>query len=177
LRPITKRVIPIDLAIEARREEENFAMNCALILFAAIFLSFLAGCNNPTLLPNSDPNLRKTSTQFAADAARRHPYKYDAPSGGEALATARYNLTYNTIQILNYSDEDWTDVELWVNQCHVVYIPRLQKGEAGAKLIPFTMLFDDSGNSFSTDNGKNPIKSVTLYRKGKMYTVPFKIAD
>jgi hypothetical protein len=153
------------------------AMKYAVSVPVAIAMCLLAGCNAPTLLPNTDADLRKSSTWFAADAAKRHPYKADAPRGGEALATASYNLTFNTLAILNYSDEDWTDVEVWVNQNYMVFLPHLAKGKAGVVTIDFPMLFDDSGNSFWTDSGKNPVKTIELYRKGKMYTVPVKLGD
>lgn len=152
-------------------------MKYAVLVSVAFATFFSAGCNTPTVLPNSDPNLRKTSTQFAADAAKRHPFKADAPRGGEALATATYNLTFSTLAILNYSDEGWTDVEVWVNQNYMVFLPHLEKGNAGVETVPFSMLFDDSGNAFWTDNGKNPVKTVEIYRKGKMYTVPVKLGE
>jgi len=79
--------------------------------------------------------------------------------------------------VLNFSDEDWKDVELWVNRNYVVYIPLLEKGKVQVKTIPFQMLFDESGNSFSTDGGKNPIKTVEICRNDKMYMVPLKLAD
>ncbi len=153
-------------------------MKYALILSASIALGALAGCaGRPSLLPNSDPNLNKTAAQFAADSAKRHPYKADAPRGGEALATSQYDLTFNTVQILNYSDEDWKDVELWVNKNYVVFIPLVEKGKVRVKTIPFQMLYDDSGNSFWTNGGKTPLQTVEIFRNGKMYTVPAKLAD
>lgn len=157
-------------------------MECAMRNTAIAIL--LAGCglvggcaDAPTLLPNSDPGLRRTNAQFAADSAKRHPYKADAPRGGEALASSQFDLNFNTLQILNYSDEDWKDVEVWVNKNYCVYVPLIEKGKVQVKTIPFQMLFDDSGNYFWTDNGKNPIRIVEIYRGGKMYTVPTKMAD
>jgi hypothetical protein len=149
-----------------------------MLITAAIGMGLLGGCaGRPSLLPNSDPNLRRTSAQFAADAAKRHPFKADAPSGGDALANAQYDLTFATVQILNYSDDDWNDVEVWVNKKYVVFIPLIEKGKSLVKTIPFQMLYDDSGNYFWTDGGKNPIQTVDIYRNGKMYSVPVKMAD
>src|SRR5579859_3964297 len=52
-------------------------------------VALLAGCEGrPSLLPNSDPDLRKTSTQFAADAAKRFPYPTAAEKAGEAQGRA-----------------------------------------------------------------------------------------
>jgi len=138
----------------------------------------LAGCaGRPSLFPNSDPNLRKTSTQFAADAAKRHPYKTDAARAGEAMARAEYDPTFAHIQILNYSEEDWDDVEIWVNQKYVCWLPKIQKGKQRVETITFQMLYDADGNYFWTDNGKNPVKQVEMYRNGKLYTIPSFMAE
>lgn len=138
----------------------------------------LGGCaGRPSLLPNSDPSLRRTSAQFAADAAKRHPFKADAPSGGQAPVTAQYDLTFATLQLLNVGDEDWDNIEVWVNRNYVCFIPVLEKGKARVKTLNFQMLYDDSGNYFWTDNGKNPIQTVEIYRNGKMYTVPTNMGD
>src|SRR5258707_12506808 len=93
-------------------------------------LAGLAGCSGrPSVLPNSDPQLSKTMAELAADAAKRHPYKSDVPRGGEALARASVDYTFKTIQILNYSDIDWQDVEIWVNQKYVVSVPKIPHGK------------------------------------------------
>ena len=152
--------------------------NSIVMMSAAIGLGLLAGCaGRPSLLPNSDPNLRLNSAQLAADGAKRHPFKSEAPKAGNALATAQFDTTFATVQILNYGDEDWHDVEVWVNQKYVVFIPQIDKDKKLVKTIPFQMLFDDSGNWFSTNGGKNPIASIEILRDGKMYNVPFKAAD
>lgn len=146
-----------------------FAINGALVL---------AGCaGQPTLFPNTDPNLQKTSAQFAADAAKRHPYKLDAPRGGDAPVNAVYDLNFGNIQLLNYGDQDLTSVEVWINKSHCCFVPTLEKGKARVKVIYFTMLYDDSGLYFSTDGGKNPIRTIELYYNNKMWNVPTKLAD
>ncbi len=146
-------------------------------LSAAIGMTLFAGCaGRPSLLPNSDPNLQRTSAQFAADAAKRHPYKSDAPRGGDALGTAQYDLTFATVQILNYGPDDWDDVEVWVNRKYCCWLPRIEKGKVQVKTLPFQMLYDDSGNYFWTDGGKNPIQVIEIYRNGKIYNLPAKMA-
>src|SRR5437764_432304 len=58
------------------------------------------GCaGRPSILPNGDPALRKTSTQFAADAAKRHPYKATAPRGGEAVARAEADYMFKHVNL------------------------------------------------------------------------------
>jgi hypothetical protein len=153
-------------------------MKHVVVVAALSSVMVLAGCSGQTsLLPNSDPKLRRTPAQFAADAAKRHPFKANMPSGGEALGRAEYNLTVATLQILNYSDEDWDDVEVWVNKDYVCYVPKIEKGKARVKTLDFQMLFDDKGEHFWTNGGKTPLNEVNLVRNGKMYTLPTKLAE
>ena len=153
-------------------------MKFAVIAVAVSTMFISVGCaGRPSLLPNSDPALRRTSTQFAADAAKRHPFKSNAPLGGDLKVSAQYNLTFATVELLNYSDNDIDDVEVWVNRNWVVWVPKLEKGKMSVKTLPFQMIFDDSGNYFWTDNGKNPITTIDIYTGGKMYTVATKMAD
>jgi len=141
-------------------------------------LGWAAGCaGRPSLVPNSDPNLRRTSAQFAADAARRHPYKADAPRGGAAMGRAEYNLLMGTLQVLNYSDEDWDNVEIWVNRKYVCWLPKIEKGKQRVKTINFQMLYDDAGNYFWTNGGKTPVEQVELYKNGKMYSIDTYLQD
>ena len=141
-------------------------------------LALVAGCaGRPSLVPNSDPNLRRTSAQFAADAARRHPYKADTPRGGAAMGRAEYNLMLGTLQVLNYSDEDWDNVEIWVNRKYVCWLPKIEKGKQRVKTINFQMLYDDAGNYFWTNGGKTPVEQVELYKNGKMYSIDTYLQD
>ena len=137
--------------------------------------SLLAGCaGRPSLIPNSDKNLRRTSAQFAADAAKRHPYKSNAPRGGEAVARAEVGYMLKQITVVNLSSEPWNDVELWVNQKYVVFVPVMQPNQL--KTLNFQMMFDDQGNYFTTDN-KQMVNKVEIYRDGKMYDVKAKLGD
>ena len=138
----------------------------------------LTGCaGRPSLFPNSDKNLNRTSAQFAADAAKRHPFKADAPNGGEALGSAEYDLVFGTIHVLNYSGEDWKNVEVWVNRQYVCWLPLIEKDKVRVKTINFQMLYDDKGDYFWTNGGKTPVKTVDIYRDGKIYSLPLKLAD
>jgi hypothetical protein len=153
-------------------------MKYAVVVAALSSVMALAGCSGQTsLLPNTDPKLRRTPAQFAADAAKRHPFKADAPSGGEALGRAEYNLTFATLQVLNYSDEDWDDVEVWVNKSYVCFVPKIEKGKARVKTLDFQMLYDEKGEYFWTNGGKTPVKDVDIVRNGKVYKLPTKIAE
>lgn len=146
------------------------------LLLALVSLACVAGCaGRPSLIPNPDKALQKTATEFAADAAKRHPYKADAERGGQALARAEVDYVVDKVRIVNLSDVEWTDVELWVNGTHVVFLPRMEPKVS--KTIDFQMLYDDKGQWFPTSNGKllnrEPIvvNKVELYRDGKLYDV------
>ena len=146
------------------------------ISLAIAALVLIAGCSGrPTIVPNSDKSLRKTSAEFAADSAKRHPYKSDAPRGGEAVARSTVGYTLNQLDVVNLSDEEWDDVEIWVNQQYVVFIPKMEPKKL--KSIAFQMLFDDKGNYFPLDNSKVQVKKVEAYRGGKMYDIPVKLGD
>jgi hypothetical protein len=146
-----------------------------------VLLVWLAGCaGKPQLLPNRDSSLNKTAAQFAADAARRHPYKSDAPRGGEIAGRAQVGYWSDTLEITNLSDTDWDDFEVWVNKKYVIHVDHLAKPIAGSpNLVRFTfyMLFDDAGNSFPTDNRKTLVDSVEIYKDGKMYDMKKQQAD
>jgi hypothetical protein len=146
------------------------------ILSASMIAATILGCaGRPSLLPNSDKGLRKTSAQFAADAAKRQPYKSDAPRGGAIAARAQVGYSLNRLEIVNLSDTDWSDVEIWVNKKYVLFIPTMLKNKLEA--IPFQMMFDDSGNSFPTDNSKIRVDTVEIFKDGKMYDVTKQLAD
>ncbi|CAN5470612.1 hypothetical protein BH09PLA1_BH09PLA1_09520 [soil metagenome] len=139
-------------------------------------MSLLVGCSGRTeLFPNSDELLRRPSTVFAADAAKRFPYKLDAPRAGAAQARAQVGYAMDVLEIENLSGEDWTNVELWVNQEYVVSLPRMESHKL--KRLPFPMIFDDSGLSFPTDNKVTRITKLEMFRDGKMYDVKLQLAD
>jgi hypothetical protein len=138
---------------------------------------FLAGCEGrPTLIPNSDSTLNQTSTQFAADAAKRFPYSGGAKAA-DASGRAEIDVMLARLQILNSDDADWNDVEIWVNQGYVCHVATIAKGKERVKTIDFTMLYDDKGNYFTTNGGKNPVKLVEMKRNGQVYKIETRMAD
>jgi hypothetical protein len=140
-------------------------------------LGLTVGCaGRSSILPNPDPNLRKSSAQLAADAAKRSPYKADAPRGGEAPARAQVGYWADRVEVANLSSSDWQNVEVWVNKKYVCYVPAMpSKGQVA--VLFFQMMFDDAGNSFPTDNNKTRVESVELYMDGKMFEVKTALAD
>jgi hypothetical protein len=157
------------------------------VALAAMFLTLLAmillasGCaGRAALIPNKDPTLRKTSAQFAADAAKRN-YPAAAPRGGEAAARAEVDYTLKELRVGNLSPEDWINVEIWVNQKYVVFLPSFphaNKGE-GYRHLNFQLLYDNQGNYFPTSYVGNSMRidKVELFRDGKLYDVPVRLAD
>jgi hypothetical protein len=137
----------------------------------------LVGCSGRVaIMPNSDKALNMTPAQFASDAAKR-PYQADLPSGGEAEALAQVAYEVDQIQLLNLSDEDWTDLEIWVNKKYVVHVPRLEAGKKRVKTITFLMLYDDNGNPFPSNNKKQLIETLEMVKDGTKYSIPLKLAD
>ena len=142
----------------------------------------LAACaGRAEIYPNDDPLLRKTSAVFAADAAKRFPFKKDAAPGGQAQARCEVGYFLDRVDVVNYSDSEWTDVELWLNQSYVVFLPRMEPKVV--KSLPFQAIFNDQGESYPTHNGgffnRSPVMvtKVQLYRDGHLYDVPVKTAE
>jgi hypothetical protein len=149
------------------------------LLFAAA-LATLAGCaGRPSLIPNSDPALRKTSAQFASDAARRHPFNAGLPSGGTARGRAQVGYGRDTVEIVNLGTEEWQNVELWANRKYVVFIPRIRAGADRVTTINFQMMFDANGHYFPLDNStpERMVRQLEIVRDGSIYSVPFAQAD
>ena len=92
----------------------------------------VAGCTgdgSPTLIPNADPALRRTSTELAADSAKRS-YPANAPKEQKAIARADYNLMDRKFDLANTSDSDWKNVEVWINQEYVLSVPIFTRNSA-----------------------------------------------
>lgn len=149
-------------------------------LFAWVMMmavaAVLVGCSGrPTALPHPDPALRKSSAEFAADAAKRFPYPADAEQGGTAVGRAQVGYTLNVLEIVNLSSEPWTDVDVWVNRSYVVHVPKMEPNRLVR--LPFQMIFNDKGQYFPLKNNKMLINRVELVQGGKVYEMPFQLAD
>jgi hypothetical protein len=141
----------------------------------ALALALAAGCSGrPSIVPNKDKALRKSSAAFAADAAKRE-YSADAQRAGQAVARAQVGYTMNQLEVANLSDEPWSDVEVWVNGKYVVFVPSIKAKEL--KVLNFQMLFDDDGHYFPVNNKKVRVDRVEVLRDGQMWDVPVALAD
>ena len=152
------------------------AKSSLVSLVALLVISLLAGCaGRPSLLPNADKDLRKTSAMFAADAAKR-TYPETAPRGSEAQAQASVDHGFgNRIEVINLSQESWNNVELWVNGKYVVFIPNWPSRRM--EQINFQMLYDRDGGSFPVNNKNIRVEKIETYVDGRLHTVPAKLAD
>jgi hypothetical protein len=156
-----------------RRKDWRNILGICVILSSALLSG---GCwdTQISLMPNPDPALRKSSAEYAADAVKRHPFKADLPSGGQAVANAQVDYGLNRLEIVNLSNDTWNNVEIWVNRDYVVFLPRMESKVL--KRIPFSVLYDGHGKYFQQNN-KNFVDSVILIRGDKQFTVPVQLAD
>ena len=156
--------------------KSTVAFCCCCVAFAIMLVLAAGGCSGrPSLIPNSDKDLRRSSAQFAADAAKRFPYKADAPRGGEAIGRATVGYTLDQLDVVNLSQEEWNDLEIWVNQKYVVHLPKMLPNKLVT--LNFQMIFDDKGDYFPTDNKKTLVNKVEMYKDGKMYEIPVRLGD
>lgn len=134
-----------------------------------------AGCyDGPTPFPPADKNLRKPTPQLAADAAKRHPFKADAPQAGLAAARAEVDYGFlHLINLTNLSDEDWTAVEIWVNRKYVVFVPSIPRNVQ--ETLNFQLFFDDSG--FNLPLKGTRVEKLEMLKDGKIYQIPLHLAD
>ena len=153
-------------------------LRASLIASLAFAIFACLGCEGRTeIFPNSEVALRKSPPEFAADAARRFPYKADAPRGGEAVGRAQVGYSVNKLEITNTGDADWDDVEVWVNKSYVVYLPKIKARAGKVTAIPFRDFYNQDGRYFPEDNKKTLINTVEVYTGGKMYDVKLQLAD
>ena len=164
---------------QQRQVWSTAAAAAATFLIVALIALTGTGCGAASsLFANSDPALRKKPEEFAADAAKRHPFKADLPRGGEAVGRAQVNYGTDKIELTNFSEEDWEDVEIWVNRTYVVAVPRIAKGGTTLKTLEFQILFDSTGHSFPTNNtNANQVRELEMLRGGKIYDIRFQLAD
>ena len=148
----------------------------SLSAVSVVCLSLLVGCQGRgALIPPSDPDLKKTAAEFAADSAK-HSYPENAPRGGDlqALASIDYGV-FNRIEIMNLSDEDLPDLEVWANEKYYFHVTKWPK--RSLKKINFATLYDRDGRPFPMDNNKRRISKIEVLKDGKLYNVPTKLAE
>jgi hypothetical protein len=151
----------------------NWTILAACLIGLIAFMG--AGCSGrPSMLPNKDKALRKSSAAFAADAAKRHPY-IEGTQAGQAVARAQVGYTFNQLEVVNLSEEPWSEVEIWVNEKYVVFVPAMKPKDL--KVLNFQMLFDDKGRYFPVNNKTVRVERVQAYHGGQMWDIPLALAD
>jgi hypothetical protein len=153
-------------------------MRTTAVCTALSLVIVLAGCmDRATIFNNPDPTLHKPISAFRSDALDRFPYKADAPREREIRARAQVGYHFNRLEVVNFTEGDWENVELWVNRKYVCLVPKMQSRKL--KEIHFPTLMDEKGNSFPMNSNKSEdiIRSVEVYRDGKMYQVAVEAVD
>ena len=79
------------------------------------------------------------------------------------------------LDLVNLSSDNWSNVEVWINQQYVVYVSEIDPKKL--EQLPFQMFYDANGHYFPADNTPMLIKTLNIYRDGKMYDVPLQLAD
>lgn len=135
----------------------------------------LCGCGDrPTLFKNPDPELRKTRTELKADA-RQRSYPEEAPRIYEPKARAQVAYMLRRVELVNFTDEDWSDVDVWVNRQYVCHVPHLQRHQL--KEIHFPMLYDSAGKALTITRANPRVETVELYKDGTLYAITCHNAD
>ena len=146
----------------------------AMLLVVSMGL-FVVGCSVRPSIEKADPALRKSSAEFAADAAKRFPYPAGAEQGGKALGRAQVGYWLNALDVVNLSDQPWTDVEVWVNRSYVIHLPVMQPNDL--KVLRFQNIYNDAGQHLPVKGQRIMVDRVEIYQGGKIYEVPVQLAD
>lgn len=154
---------------------------CFAMLLGLGVLAMNTGCDGrASLIPNKDVSLRKTATVFAADAAQRS-YHADAPNGGNAVGRVEVNYGVKSIELANLSEEDWSNVEVWINQEYVVFVSAIPKNKDGdgVRHLNFQMFYNRKGEHLPIGLMSSSIRvnKVEIFRDGKNYNVPFQLGE
>lgn len=153
--------------------KEVLTMNrsCArvVILASLAIATSLAGCNSrPTLVPNADPVLNRPPAELAAEAMKKFPYPAElAISPNPLPVRAELGYWINEISLVNYGDADLDNVDLWINQTHVVGPLKLESKKV--KKLPFEVFYDAMGKHFP--RGGVRIESLELRIDDVMHKV------
>jgi hypothetical protein len=147
-------------------------MRRALLVLSVVAGSMVLGCqDNAVLIRSSDASLNKSAITFASQAKEHFPYPADAQRGSRIDARAEIGYMWNVVNILNFSDQDWENVELWVNKSYVLPLEKMEAGKT--KRISFKMIYNENGEYFPL--GGTMIKELEIRKNGILYTVPTQI--
>jgi len=97
------------------------------------------------------------------------------PSTQELVGAAEVDVEYDKIRLTNLSDEEWKNIDVWVNKTYVVHVPKIE-AKQGVRTLDFQMIYNIKGENLPTDNDKFPITDVEILKGGTMYKVKVKLA-
>jgi hypothetical protein len=164
--------------VRIKKKDQPMKFNVLIRFTTPVALLALSGCmDRATIFENPDKSLHKPISAFRSDALDRFPYKAEAPKEKEIRARAQVGYPYNRLEVVNFTEQDWENVELWVNRKYVCLIPKMQSRKL--KEIHFPTLMDEKGKSFPMNSHKSEdlIRSVEVFRDGKMYQVTVEATD
>jgi hypothetical protein len=147
-------------------------MRRALFALSLVAGSLVLGCqDNAVLIRNTDANLNKSAATFATEAKERFPYPADVQRGERIDARAEIGYMWNIVNVLNYSDQDWENIEIWINKSYVLPLPKMEARQT--KRISFKMFYNDQGQYFPL--GGTMIEDLEIKKDGVLYRVPCQI--
>ena len=140
----------------------------------AVMVALAAGCasGDRRWNPNPELSLQKKPAEYAAYAAEQvYPADATRAEGSPVLAEVDYG--YDVVNLVNVGEEDWNDVNVWVNQQFVVKLGslpvRVQRG------VNFHALYDREG--LRAPSRGVWIRTVEIERDGQLYPLRIRIAD
>lgn len=149
-------------------------MKTACIVAAMVAGALAVGCASGTnrLNPNPEKSLQKKPQELVEYAAGLE-YPADAPRAEVSPIVAEIDYGIDVINLVNLGNEDFQDLDVWVNRQYVVKLASLPVGRQRG--INFHILYDKDGQ-------RAPVKgvwiqSVELLRDGQMFPARLKIAD
>jgi len=146
---------------------------CCLISSAALLaIAALVGCKieRATIIPSDIPSLNKPATQLAREAQLRFPFPVDLERGGEIAGRAEIGYSLNSISLLNFSGQTWTDVDLWINREYVVNLAEVPSNKLIT--INFKHLFNEQGVHYPTRNVQTKVAKVELRQGVRVFDLP-----
>src|SRR5687768_11892851 len=123
----------------------------------------LVGCTDkPSMFPNSDPKLRKTKAEFAAEAKKLFPYPGAATE--DVVGAAEIDVEYDKIRLTNLSTEEWRNIDVWVNGSYAVRVPKIEAKGEGVRTLDYQMIYNAKGEHLPTNNDKYRVEKVEILK-------------
>jgi hypothetical protein len=123
--------------------------------------TMIGGCSSSMNLTPAMGN--GDATQLAAYAASaKHPTT--APSDDWKVASM---ISGNTLKIINYTDQNITDADAWINGLYVTKVGNIPAN--ATVIIPFAHFYNVNGDVLNTD--KTPVRDVVVQSGSGVHTL------